>query len=199
MDQSDRRDRILTAALRHAGNGYREVRIREVADAAGVVTSTVYSHFPSKDGLLLECLLDWLECFADEGGVTTVDADDPYRRLLRTIEAITDQLPLTPRRADSMARSYLHATGAAARTAELVRATLMRIFTEALSRDRPRPLDHDRHVAELVTDVWIASALAVAQNRATQDDLHQRLGHAIAAIRETAARRAAAHPAVTGP
>ncbi|MFL0275639.1 TetR/AcrR family transcriptional regulator [Mycobacterium sp. SMC-19] len=181
-----RRERILASALQQAANGNGGTGIRAVADAAGVPISSVYYYFPSKDGLLLECLHSWLSDFrahnvADNGGGT-----EPHQRLLSAVESLTTQLELTPLLADAAARAYLNATGPAARKAELVRDRLIQIFADAMRHHQAARLDHHQQVAALVADVWIANILAIAQNRTTAPDLCRRLEHALAAISENA-------------
>lgn len=183
-DQGYRRALILTAALRRAVNGYGAVQIRSIAEEAGVSVSSVYHYFPSKDGLLLECLHGWLSSFADEVATDLLGVAGPHQHLLRVIESLTEQLSLTPRLADAVARAYLDATGSAARKADLVRDKLIQLFTDALSRDQPACPDHNQQVATLVADVWIANILAIAQNRTTARDLRRHLECALAVISE---------------
>lgn len=186
LPEGARRARILSSALRQAVNGYDAVRIRAVAEAAGVSASAVYQYFSSKDGLLLECLHGWLSEFADQDAIAIVPAAASGHRLLIVIESLTERLASTPRLADAVARAYLHATGPAADKADLVRDKLIQIFADALQQDHPRRPDHNRQVAELVADVWIANILAIAQKRTTARDLRLRLEHAIAAVSRNA-------------
>jgi len=188
-EQDDRRARMLAAASQRAVNGYDAVQIRAVADAAGVSVSSVYHYFPSKDGLLLECLHAWLCEFTPGEVPITVGVSEPHHRLLRILELLTGELSLTPRLADAMARAYLNATGTASRKADLVRDRLIQIFADALQHDQPDWPDHNHQVATLVTDVWIANVLAVAQKRTTTGDLLRRLGHALSAISVNASHR----------
>jgi AcrR family transcriptional regulator len=189
LDHGGRRERIVNAALRQAVNGYDSVRIRDVADVAGVPASAVYHYFPSKDGLLLDCLHSWLNEFAVGLGVDIAGPTEPHQRLLHVIARLTEQLSVTPRLADTAARAYLHATGSASVNAELVRNKLIDIFGDALESDQPTRPDHNQQVAALLADVWIANLLALAQNRATPRDVRRRLEHAVLAIRKNADRQ----------
>lgn len=186
LPEGERRARILSSALRQAAYGYDAVRIRAVADAAGVSASAVYQYFSSKDGLLLECLRGWLSEFASKDAIDITQAAASYHRLLSVIESLTEELSSTPRLADAVARAYLHATGPAAGKADLVRDKLIQVFADALRQDQPDRPDHNRQVAELVADVWIANILAIAQKRITTRDLRRRLEHAISAISKNA-------------
>ncbi|CAJ1509550.1 TetR/AcrR family transcriptional regulator [[Mycobacterium] holstebronense] len=198
-----RRERILTAALQQAAHGYGGVRIRAVADAAGVPLSSVYYYFPSKDGLLLECLHSWLSDFTTYDVADNGRGTEPHQRLLSTVESLTTQLELTPFLAEAAARAYLNATGTAARKAELVRDKLIQIFADVMHHHQPAQPDHNHQVAALVADVWIANILAITQNRTTALDLCRRLEHALAAIRENArpqnqAPKPSARPSIRG-
>ncbi len=54
------RERLLDAAWRHfATRPYEDVRLREVAEAAGVTAQTLHAHFGSKDQLLTAAFWWW--------------------------------------------------------------------------------------------------------------------------------------------
>ena len=58
LDDEEARQRLLDAASRCiVRRGNTQIRMAEVADEAGVVRSTVYRYFPSRDDLLLALLL----------------------------------------------------------------------------------------------------------------------------------------------
>jgi|SRR5215472_2984098 len=58
----DRRELILsTAAEMFARSGLRATTVREIADAVGVFSGSLYHHFPSKDAILEEVLSRYLE------------------------------------------------------------------------------------------------------------------------------------------
>jgi len=186
-DQVHRRERILAAASQQAVSGYEAVRIRAVAAAAEVSASVVYHYFSSKDGLLLECLHNWVSEVS--GAVDIGGSEDPGQRLLGVVESLSQQLSLMPGLADAVARAYLHATGAASDQADLVRDKLIQVFADAMGQDAPGCAGHHQQVAALVADVWIANILAIAQNRTTSHDLCRRLEYAVSAIGRNTAHR----------
>lgn len=58
----DRRERILTAAAEmFARKGVSATTVREIADAVGVLSGSLYHHFDSKDAILDEVLRRYLE------------------------------------------------------------------------------------------------------------------------------------------
>lgn len=86
------RERILAVAReRFVRLPYDEVRLAEVAAAAGVTQQTLLNHFSSKEGLLM-AVVDLLapEIEALRGPVTPGDADAFVRGLMRQYEALGD-------------------------------------------------------------------------------------------------------------
>ncbi len=60
--QAARRQRVLRAALELAAEGgYDGVLMRDVADRADVALGTVYHYFSSKDHLLAESMIEWID------------------------------------------------------------------------------------------------------------------------------------------
>lgn len=179
---SEQRGRIARAALQQAANGYESVHIRSVAKSAGVSPTAVYQHFCSKDDLLVDCLNTWLSNFKASAPLAPLRPAHPYRRLIIVVASLTEQMSLTPRFAEAVARAYLHAAGSAARRATAVREGLVEILADALNHQDPASHEHVRQVAALVADVWLTNLLAIAQNRTTPDELRRHLERAIAAI-----------------
>lgn len=187
--QQLRRARILSSALELAANGYEAVNIRTVAYRSEVAASTVYRYFSSKDDLLIACLHHWLVQFEVLFRTEERQDADTYRRLLRLIESITDDLCAMPRLAEAVTRAYLYADGSAATNAELVRQKLSQMFAEAIGGAQPTA--HHQEVSALLTDVWSTKVLAVVQNRITVSDLLRRFEHTVAIISVHDTRRLA--------
>ena len=86
------RERILSVARdRFIELPYDEVRLAEIAAAAGVTSQTLLNHFSSKEGLLL-ALVDVLgpEIAAMRGPVAPGDVDAAVRGLMLQYEALGD-------------------------------------------------------------------------------------------------------------
>lgn len=175
-----RRAHILTAALGLAAEGYDAVRIRSVAERAGVATSTVYNYFSSRDDLLVSCLNHWLLEYSLVSRLDPGTSTDPYQRLLHAVERVTGRLCAMPQLAEAVARAYLCADSDAAANAALVRNRLIYMFADAMGA-RPHSRHH-REVSELVTDMWAVNLVAFVQNRVTPDDLMRRLNRSVTAI-----------------
>lgn len=81
-----RRDEILAAAVRViADRGIKQATVRDIGDAAGILSGSLYYHFESKDQIVLELLLPSIEqtyqsartIFDEHNGVEAI------RRLIR--------------------------------------------------------------------------------------------------------------------
>jgi AcrR family transcriptional regulator len=175
-----RRDRVVTAALHLAADGYDAVHIRTVAELAGVAPSTVYQYFSSKDDLLVASLHHWLTACEVDARASLPRIADPYARLLHAADLITQRLWAQPRFADAVTRAYLCADGVAAANADRVRTSLSSILTSAMGSEHPKL--HQGQIGDLVADIWAAAMLAVVQNRSTAGDSRERLARTIAVI-----------------
>jgi AcrR family transcriptional regulator len=96
-EQSDRRDRVVTAAteLAEAG-GYDAVVMKAVADRSGVALATIYRWFASKDHLLAEVLLAWgaeLSAALTADPPTEGDAADRVTALLGQVMEVAGSRP----------------------------------------------------------------------------------------------------------
>jgi AcrR family transcriptional regulator len=85
-DARRNRERILVAARAVFERQGAEAQIDDIARAAGVGVGTVYRHFPHKDALLGELLIQKFRGFADNAE-RALEVDDPWEAfagLLRT-------------------------------------------------------------------------------------------------------------------
>jgi AcrR family transcriptional regulator len=93
-DPDGARTRILDAAWTLiAARGYHQVRVADVAAAAGTSSAAVHYHFPGKDALLGEALRHNVELAFDRQSAALADLADPHARLLRLLEL---QMPEGP-------------------------------------------------------------------------------------------------------
>jgi AcrR family transcriptional regulator len=84
--KAERRERYLRAAARlFAARGFRAVSIEELSAAAGVTGPALYRHFPSKDAVLAELLIDASERLL-AGATATIEAGgDPLPTLAELV------------------------------------------------------------------------------------------------------------------
>jgi AcrR family transcriptional regulator len=101
-----RRQEILEAAAAlFAAHGYHGTGMRQIGDAVGIQSGSVYAHFASKEELCLEIVRQGAEDFMS-AVAPIVDLDLPPReRLRRAVAAHVDVTVHSPARA----RVYLHA------------------------------------------------------------------------------------------
>jgi AcrR family transcriptional regulator len=93
-DPDGARKRILDAAWTLiARRGYHQVRVADVAAAAGTSSAAVHYHFPGKEALLGEALRHNVELAFDRQSAALADLADPHARLLRLLEL---QMPEGP-------------------------------------------------------------------------------------------------------
>ena len=93
-DPDGARTRILDAAWTLiAERGYHQVRVADVAGAAGTSSAAVHYHFPGKHALLGEALRHNVELAFDRQSTALADLADPRARLLRLLEL---QMPEGP-------------------------------------------------------------------------------------------------------
>jgi TetR/AcrR family transcriptional regulator, cholesterol catabolism regulator len=74
----DRRELILsTAAEMFARRGLRATTVRGIADAVGVLSGSLYHHFPSKDAIVEEVLTRYLDAIKARYTVVLASGKDP--------------------------------------------------------------------------------------------------------------------------
>ncbi len=92
--QAERRRRVIAAAVElGAGGGYDAVQMRDLSARSDVALGTIYRYYSSKDHVLAEALVEWVEDLDGQiarrppAGSTTADRMvDILRRATRTME-----------------------------------------------------------------------------------------------------------------
>ncbi|MFL6242004.1 MAG: TetR/AcrR family transcriptional regulator [Acidimicrobiia bacterium] len=84
---SVRRDEILALASKmFADKGYASTTVREIADAAGILSGSLYHHFASKEAMLDEIMHGFLDHIVEQYRATVAAGGDPIdvlRALIR--------------------------------------------------------------------------------------------------------------------
>lgn len=84
-----RRSEILqVAAALFASRGIAGTSVREIADQVGILSGSLYHYFASKDDMVTELVLDWLDSVVDQYEAAAVRALSP-REALQTLIAIS--------------------------------------------------------------------------------------------------------------
>ena len=169
----------MKAALR--SSPYPDIRVADVAAAAGVSAQTVHTHFRTKDDLLLAAIAELgPEVLAMRGGPAPGDVAAIVRGIVRVYESTADlNWSLLPLEADSPAIAAVLAMGRAGHRAWLENAFRppparrrrgaaaggrrpvrghRRRYVEAAA-PRPRPVPPPRDVGHRVPRAWRAGTI----------------------------------------
>src|SRR6186997_2589538 len=85
--KSDRRTQLIAAAERLvAERGFLAVRLEDIGAAADISGPAIYRHFPNKEALLVELLVEISARLLSGGRAVVADADDAAAALNRLIE-----------------------------------------------------------------------------------------------------------------
>jgi len=104
--QLEKRQRISTAGVDLARQlGYDGFTTRDVAKQAGVAIGTVYHNFTSKDHLLAEGLLDWLEEFDEQLESQPIRGRRVSTRLMELYERMALRSSSEPRLHEALRRA----------------------------------------------------------------------------------------------
>ena len=80
--QDNRRQRLLDAAARlFRERGYHVTSMREIAHEVGMLSGSIYYHFPSKEELLLAVYEEGLRHIAEQVDAAVAARDTPWERL----------------------------------------------------------------------------------------------------------------------
>lgn len=81
-DASGRRREVLDiSAGLFADKGFRSTTVRDIADAAGILSGSLYHHFDSKESMLDEILREFLDELFGMYRAVIADVDDPWEQL----------------------------------------------------------------------------------------------------------------------
>lgn len=91
---SSRRTAILAlAAQLFAERGFRATTVRDIADAAGMLSGSLYHHFDSKETMVDELLSSFLGDLLARGRAIAAEGLPPREALQRLVEEAFDALP----------------------------------------------------------------------------------------------------------
>lgn len=169
-----RREAILNAATAIATDGgYVAVRMRVVADRAGIAVGSLYRYFPSKSHLLVSVLTREFARLDDEGDWATT-ADTPWQRLEVLNGRLRREWQDRPALTEAVTRAFVVADG----TVDVVQAEefIARMMARAIAGGDPT--SRQMQIAAVVADVWLANLTAWVRQRATTAECCQRLDHA---------------------
>jgi AcrR family transcriptional regulator len=175
-----RRETILdcTAMIASSG-GYDAVKMRTVADGAGIAVGTLYRLFPSKPHVLVAVLAREFERLGAERDWTAT-SESPRIRLRQLNTRLCQEWQSRPALTEAVTRAFVFADGSA--TAEVDRAAgvIENLIGLAIAGGEPNPRHHQ--LAAIISDIWLASLIAWARHGMSAEDVAVRLERSIALI-----------------
>src|SRR4051812_22019397 len=96
-EEPTRRGHILAGAAElFAANGFETTSVREIAEAAGIQSGSLYHHFPSKDAMVDEIVVDFLERLLLSYDAAVEGAAGPRERFEGVIQASVAAIARSP-------------------------------------------------------------------------------------------------------
>jgi TetR/AcrR family transcriptional regulator, cholesterol catabolism regulator len=94
---SERREEILALAAKiFADKGYASTTVREIADAAGILSGSLYHHFDSKESMLDEIMHGFLDHIVAQYRATVAEGGDPLDVLRALVREAFSSLGANP-------------------------------------------------------------------------------------------------------
>ena len=178
--QRERRQRILDAAVALAAEGgYDAVQMREVSLRAEVALGTLYRYFPSKEHLLVSALADQVAALRARLHEKPPRGEDDAERVMDVIRRSTRALQRQPRVISAMLKSLISSGAGVGEAVGPIGAQMTDIVVSAMRHDDPETVPHDRAVAEVIQQVWLASLLFWVAGRAPARQVEEKVERAV--------------------
>ncbi|MFT4974873.1 MAG: AcrR family transcriptional regulator [Myxococcota bacterium] len=178
----ERSERIIQAAVELAErDGYDAVKLRELADLAGVALATVYRRFSCKEDILAAALDQQVAVASEMMRGTVIPGDTPQERLRWFFREATDALTQQPKLSAAMLRTVASGVPELAerviryhgRTTEMILAVYRGGFSEDL------PSESERLLATLLQNVWFAALVGWTGGAIPQEDIIEQIDAAV--------------------
>ena len=96
-EPTERREEILALATRiFADKGYASTTVREIADSAGILSGSLYHHFPSKESMLHEIMHGFLDGTIEQYRATLARGGEPLVVLRALVHDAFESLGANP-------------------------------------------------------------------------------------------------------
>ena len=178
--QSQRRQRILDAAVGLAGEGgYDSVQMREVAVRADVALGTLYRYFVSKEHLLVSALADHVTDLRGRLVERPPRGDDAADRVMDVIRRVTRALQRDPNVISAMLKSLISSGAGVGEAVGPIGVQMTEIVVSAMRHDDAETAERDRAVAEVIQQVWLASLLWWVSGRAPARQVEDKVERAV--------------------
>ena len=165
--EDERYHRLMEATRELAQQGYDAVQMRELASIARMSLQTIYQFCSSKDHLIAEAHVDWLDSFRSQlatkqplGDTAADRVSDVLRRVARTLDA-DEQLSSTILRALFSPEPAVH------RSLRQVSATYGSIIDLAIGDedvpDRATVIEVIGHVINSAMSAWVTRSITAEE------------------------------------
>ncbi len=167
--KANRRAEILrTAAELFAQRGYASVSTVELGEAVGMSGPALYKHFPSKEALLGELLIDASTHLSEGGRRIVEDGDPPVRTLDRLIGFHIGYTTTSPAVIRVQDRELAQLSPEANRTVRALQRSYVQDWDAVLARVRPELDSAERQIRVLGCFGLLNSTPYFAQAHTTQ-------------------------------
>lgn len=171
--QHERRRRIVQAAAALASRGgVEKMRMRTVADRAGVALGTLYRYFPSKMDLVVAVVAEELDLLEGSLDRRPPAASTPSGRAVEVLMRATRGLMREPELADALIRSLL-LSGVKTDFSDRMSGLLLRA---AVGAETVVPEgDRRRVLAGALSSMWIMEMIELLRGHVNGDEAQTRL------------------------
>jgi AcrR family transcriptional regulator len=180
VDAIRRRNIILdSAATIAAGGGYDAVKMRSVADGAGIAVGSLYRFFSSKPHMLVAVLVREFERLGAERD-WSLSAGSPRLRLGQLNTRLYQEWRARPALTEAVTRAFVFADESASAEVDRAAAVIEHLIGLAIAGGEPSP--RQAQLAAIVGDIWLASLIAWIRQGASAEDVALRLERSIGLI-----------------
>lgn len=169
VEAACRREIILdcTATIATSG-GYDAVKMRAVADNAGIAVGTLYHYFPSKPHVLVAVLAREFERIGAERD-WTASAGSPRLRVAQLTTRLCQEWRARPALTEAVTRAFVFADGNASAEVDRAATVIEHLTGMAIAGGDPTPRQH--RLAGLVSDIWLANLVAWVRHGAKAENV----------------------------
>lgn len=160
-----------------SGGGYEAVRMRSVANLAGLSTASIYRyHFPSKADLLVSALVRELRDF--ENRYAYIQAcGNRQKRMAMLIEELHCEWQRDIYITDALARAFVVGSDSQLTTMRQAEGGLRALVARTLSGGCPSQFDDQ--ISGLIADILIANIVSFVCQRKSADTIRSRIDRSI--------------------
>jgi AcrR family transcriptional regulator len=175
-----KRENILDCTTQIATNGgYDAVKMRAVADSAGIAVGTLYRLYPSKPHVLVAVLAREFERIgADRDWAAT--AGSSRLRVEHLNARLCQEWHTRPALTEAVTRAFVLADGSASAEVDRAEAVIEHLIGLAIAGGEPNPRQH--RLAAIISNIWLASLIAWVRQATSAADVALRLQRSIGLI-----------------